>query len=298
MQEPPFTEQEMLEELRTIFLFEAEHIMLGAGANFAEHFIGFATEDTYVNEPANRVDLDRFFITGHFKWAFRAAFRPSIREWRGGLEEHDELITFMEGLPRIGSVADADTHRFMGPEGRCRIVVEIVHARWKLQWDEMGHSLTTRELALLANMSEGAVRNAMADKTENGLKAIPGSKPVSVDRDEALRWLSGRRGFVPIPDRRRDDRFLHALLRDLESASAFGKFVSEWCSTTEAATLLRSGWTEQELSDWRSGDFRFDERRALSLAQALGLDMALFAGKALEVTLRRQYKEEDSNMSE
>jgi hypothetical protein len=69
----------------------------------------------------------------------------------------------MEGLPRIGSVADADTHQFMGPDGRCRIVVDVVHARWKLQWDELGHSLTTRELALLANMSEGAVGNAMAD---------------------------------------------------------------------------------------------------------------------------------------
>jgi hypothetical protein len=295
MQEPPFSESEMFDELRTIFLFEAEHIALGAGRRFAEHFIGFTTENSYVTEPVGRVDLDRFFITGHFRWAFRAAFRPSIKEWRGGLEEHDELITFMEGLPRIGSVADADTHRFMGPEGRCRIVVDTVHARWKLQWDETGHSLTTRELALLANMSEGAVRNAMADKTENGLKAIPGSKPVSVDRDEALRWLSGRRGFVPIPDRRRDDRFLHAVLKDLESAVAFGKFVSEWCSTTEEAALLRSGWTEQELSDWRSGAFQFDERRALSVADALGLDAPLFVGKALEVALRRDTRKENAN---
>jgi hypothetical protein len=295
MQGPPFTDQDMLDELRTIFLFEAEHIALGAGAHFAEHFIGFATEDTYVNEPVHRVDLDRFFITGHFKWAFRAAFRPSIKEWRGGLEEHDELLTFMEGLPRIGSVADADTHRFMGPDGRCRIVVDVVHARWKLQWDEMGHSLTTRELALLANMSEGAVRNAMADKSDNGLKAIPGSKPVSVDRDEALRWLSGRRGFVPIPDRRRDDRFLHAVLRDLESASALGKFVSEWCLTTEEAALLKSGWAEEELADWKSGAFQFDEKRALSLAHALGLDAPLFVGKALEVALRRNPTKENSD---
>lgn len=291
MQEPPFTEKEMLDELRTIFLFEAEHLALGAGPSFAEHFIGFATEDTYVTEPVSRVDLNRFFITDHFRWAFRAAFRPSIKEWRGGLERHNELLTFMEGLPRIGSVADADTHRFMDPEGLCRIVVDVVHARWKLQWDDMGHSLTTRELALLANMSEGAVRNAMADKSENGLKAIPGSKPVSVDRDEALRWLSGRRGFVPIPKRRRDDRFLHAVLKDLKSAAAFGKFVSEWCSTTEETALLENGWTERELSDWRSGAFRFDETRALSLALALGLDAPLFAGKALEVALRRKYDE-------
>ncbi len=35
-----FTKEEMLSELRTIFLFEADHILLGAGEQAALGFIG------------------------------------------------------------------------------------------------------------------------------------------------------------------------------------------------------------------------------------------------------------------
>lgn len=288
----PFSETQMFDELRAIFLYEAEHVKLGAGPAYAEHFIGFAADDSYVDEPPNRVDLDRFAITRLFRWAYPAAFTPSVAEWCGGLEEHDELLTFMQGLPRIGSVGGAEAHNFMEFDGFCRTVCDLVDARWKLEWDNQGaggHSFTTRELALLANMSEGAVRNAMADKTGNGLRAAPGSKPVSVEHDEAWRWLNGRRGFVSIPHRPADDRYLHATLKDLDSAAAFAKFVSRRIALDASAgdTLLASGWNKAEIAAWSTATFAFDPDRAAQLAEALNLDMPLFVGKAMEVILRR-----------
>lgn len=293
----PFSETQMCDELGAIFLFEAEHIQLGAGPAYAENFIGFASEGSYVDEPVSRVDLDRFAITRIFRWAYAAAFTPSITQWSGGLEEHDEILTFMQGLPRIGSVGGGEAHEFMGSNGFCQTVCDIIHDRWKLEWHDGGaggHTFTTRELALLANMSEGAVRNAMADKTGNGLKAIAGSKPVSVEHDEAWRWLNGRRGFVPIPRRPADDRYLHSELKDLDNAQAFGKFVAKQVAldTSSAETLVASGWEEADLAAWSGGSFIFARERTIQLAQALNLDVPLFVGKALEVALRRDIVEE------
>jgi hypothetical protein len=251
-----------------------------------------------VDEPVSKVDLDRFAVTRVFRWAYAAAFTPSVMEWNGGLEEHDVLLTFMHGLPRIGSVGGMEAHQFMGPDGFCQTVSDIIHAHWKLEWDTAGaggHTFTTRELALLANMSEGAVRNAMADKSGNGLKAIAGSKPVSVEHDEAWRWLNGRRGFFPIPQRPADDRYLNSSLKDLDSAQAFGKFVARLIAldASGAQSLLTRGWNKADLSAWSAATLTFDHDRAAQLAAALDLDVPLFVGKALEVSLRRDLVEKD-----
>jgi hypothetical protein len=192
-----FTKDDMFNELRTIFLFEADHIILGASEKIAEQFIGFATEDgEYWHMDRELVDLARFDITSSFDQGYDYAFRPSLMSLLGESEVQD-IVAFMKGTPRIGGVDSAGKiHQFMNPDGYCQTVADTVHARWKLEWSSGGETFTTRDLALLANMTEGAVRNAMADKSDNGLKAIPGSKPVLVGIDEAKRWLSGRRGYI------------------------------------------------------------------------------------------------------
>jgi hypothetical protein len=64
---------------------------------------------------------------------------------------------------------------------------ERVTARHEL---DTGKSLSPKQVALLARMNERSVRNAMlAD-----LKAEPSGY---IDNAEAMRWLRGRRGFVP-----------------------------------------------------------------------------------------------------
>lgn len=286
---PDFAKKQMLDELRTIFLFEADHIRLGAGEDAAEAFIGFPIGDEY-NYPSMDpalVDLSRFAIAASFERGYDFTFRPSVLNTMGEHEGQD-LNEFMHGTPRAS--ADGDTHVYMTPAGLCQTVADAVHARWMLEWENIG-PFNTRQLALLANMTEGAIRNALADKSDAGLRAIPGSRnPVQVEHGEALRWLRGRRGFIPTPERPTDDRFLREHLRDLETAEALGKLVGQrirdvFGSPDRGATAL--GWAPERIAEWIEGRQAFDEAEAALLADELGLDVPRFTGKAIEVVRRR-----------
>jgi hypothetical protein len=172
------------------------------------------------------------------------------------------------------------------------MAADTVLARWKLEWARAGsEDFTTRELALLADITEGAVRNALADKSESGLRAIPGTKnPVTIEHAEALRWLKGRRGFIPSPGIPSEDRFLREHLQNVRSTKALGHLIDRrlwdmFGSPDAASTVL--GWNPSDVEDWRKGAQTFDADLARQLAKALDLDVPLFVGKALEVTLRR-----------
>lgn len=285
-----FTKTEMLDELKTIFLFEADHIASGAGNEQATAFIGFQS-DQYWREDPSRVDLGRFQIAGSFEAAYDFAFRPSVLDGFG-LEMILDLDTFMLGTPRAGGQGGdgGETHEFMNADGKCQTVIDAMWARAKLELSDYRDDLTTRELALLANMSEGAVRNALSDKGENGLRAIPGSKPVKVAHEDALWWLSGRRGFVPSPEKLIEDRPLHEHIETLKTAEGLGNTVSRllWSafgSPDQAPAKL--GWSAEQVQAWCDGTYRFDGETAATLAKALDVDVPMFVGKALEVTLRR-----------
>lgn len=286
-----FTKDEMLDELRTIFLFEADHLALGKGMEFAEAFIGYkvGTAGEFLHDDPKLVDLARFEITKTFSQGYDYAFRPSVISICG-TDEVQDLAAFMLGTPRGGGISSAgELHSFMTPDGLCAQVAEAVQARWKLDLDE-GYDFSTRELALLSDMTEGAVRNALADKGEGGLKAKPGSKPVKVDHAEAVRWLNGRRGFVPTPTRPIDDRFLLENIKAAETTERLSRLLTlviaeqfqdkqKLCAAAECS--------EAELAAWCDGTFVFDPEMATRLARSIGIDVPVFVGKALETTLRR-----------
>ncbi|UDL96145.1 hypothetical protein LGH83_08170 [Lichenihabitans sp. PAMC28606] len=291
-----FVKTEMLDELRTIFLFEADHLLMGAGPEMAERFVGFEPGDAgeYCHRSPADVDLSRFQITTAFNAGYDYAFRPSVMNTLGEGEVQD-LHVFMLGTPRAGGIGSGgETHAFMTQSGLCQTVADTVLARWKLEWDGSGtavHDFTTRELALLADMTEGAVRNALADKSDSGLRAIPGTKnPVMVEHAEAMRWLKGRRGFIPTPGRASEDRFLTEHLQSVQSAEALGHLIGRrlwdtFGSPDKAPAAL--AWTVADMDGWQIGTQTFREDQARQLAQALDMDVPLFVGKALEVTLRR-----------
>ena len=294
-----FTKEEMFTELRTIFLFEADHLLLGAGQEMAERFIGqpLGDEREYFDRPPADVDLSRFPIARSFDNGYEYAFRPSLLNDLDESEVQD-LMVFMLGTPKAGgTVSGAETHDFMTPDGLCQTVADAVMARWKLEWDSPGsHQFTTRELALLADMTEGAVRNALADKSENRLRAIPGTKnPVEVEHAEALRWLKGRRGFIASPERPSDDRFLTEHLQAIRNATELGRLVgrrlwSVFGSPDKAPAVM--GWTLSDIETWTKGQQTFDADAARKLAEALDFNVPLFVGKALEVTIRRDLANE------
>ncbi|MGW9819335.1 hypothetical protein ACUXK4_001899 [Methylorubrum extorquens] len=292
-----FAMEQMLDELRTIFLYEADHIAMGAGEEAAERFLGTRlreeeSEDEFCNLSPGRVDLSRFKISKTFERAYGFVFEPGLTNALD--EEVQDLLVFMQGTPRVGGRTGSAgvTHAFMGPDGFCQTITDAAYARWKLEVVERGE-FTTRELALLANMSEGAVRNAMADKDEGGLRAIPGSKPVQVEFEEAKRWLAGRRGFKPTPFRLRDDPNLRSRFSSVQTAEELGELIRRIRGQFEPilSSSLKA-WSATEMASWETGSFAFDAGRAAELATGLDIDVPLFVGKALEVSLRRDAKPE------
>jgi hypothetical protein len=291
-----FSKVDMFNELRTIFLFEADHVLMGAGSEAAAAFIGFTVPDDgeYCHLPPEKVDLKRFQISGAFDRGYEFAFRPSVMNTLVEGEVQD-LNVFMLGTPRAGGIdSGGETDRFMTSEGLCQMVADTVYARWRLERESLGaHTFTTRDLALLADMTEGGVRNALADKSEGGLRAIPGKKnPVIVEHAEALRWLKGRRGFVPSPSRASDDLFLSEQLQATQTAEGLGRIIGRrlwdsFGSPSKAAEAL--SWSLHDIETWQKGRQVFDMKQALQLAKAIDVDGPLFAGKALELTLRRDF---------
>ena len=280
---PIFTKEEMLKELATIFLFEADHIAIGASIEKAVQFIGFecGLED-YCNEQSDKVDLKNYNICGSFERGYEYAFQPSVIN-NFGEHEVQDLNVFMEGTPKAGG--QGETHQFMTSDGLCQSLADAVHARWKLEWQPGSGDFTPRELALLANMTEGAVRNAISDKSENGIHPIPGTKnPVKISQDEAHRWLLSRRGFIPGPSNVKDDKLLLENFKKTESSSAFGKLVGK---VAQALRVNDTDFSNIDFESWLNGTFVFEKQDAVELAQKLEIDVPIFVGKALELSMRR-----------
>lgn len=64
-----------------------------------------------------------------------------------------------------------------------------------LRQDNSGY-LTLKEIAILGQMSERAVRNAAQPTAADRLYTRKEQNQTVVDSEEALRWLKGRRGFI------------------------------------------------------------------------------------------------------
>ena len=86
-----------------------------------------------------------------------------------------------------------------------RRVLETFRARWNLYNPDFGIGLSVRELALLTNMTVPAVRTSLSKegikldltRTGSGGSRRDDDRSAMLSFEEALPWLSGRRGFVP-----------------------------------------------------------------------------------------------------
>lgn len=282
---PRFTKDEMLDELRTIFLYEADHLIHGAGHEMAVYFIGFESEDgEYLHLNPACVDLGRFSIPPYFERAYEYAFNPSPLNKLSG-DEMQDLIVFMQGTPRAGGVSSGgEMHPFMTPDGKCQTVVDAAWARMTI--DEESGGLTVRELALLADMTEGAVRNALS-AGDGGLTAIKGSKPAMVELDIALSWLKTRRGYRATPVSAGEDPALAARLR---TASEFGQLSSAlWTHVEASKTVMKDVRAKYGVSNAREFDAelrKLDARKLKTMAEDFGLDGPYVAGRIIELALR------------
>jgi hypothetical protein len=281
---PPFTIDAMRDELRTILLFTADFLAMACGPAVATGVTGFASEQFHRESP-ERVDLARLAIGPVMDIVYDYAFQVGQAD-RFGADCLQDATVFMLGAPRAGGqgVEGGETHPYMEPDGLCQRAVDTARARWKLDDEGLEDELSVRELALLANMSEGAVRNALAAA---GVKA-KGSRTL-VDVAFAKEWLADRRGFVPTtcwsygPDRAQLDIRTAGSVEALCGALARR---AEQKGLAPQSLAQSAGISEARASAWLAGRPDLDVATATALATALDLDPALVAGRTVELVLR------------
>jgi hypothetical protein len=67
----------------------------------------------------------------------------------------------------------------------------------------------------------------------------------------------------------------------------FARLVHQVAGFEPAEKLAgKLGWSAADVQPWIDGTFAFDADRAIQVAKLLQLDVPMFVGKALEVTLR------------
>lgn len=183
----PLERSNLHKDLAQMMIAHAATIARWANPDAAAAFIGFPPDEPsmpYDETKWTDVDLDRFESKRLFDVAYDYAFQVGDPT-RYGPEEWTDLSflldSYVTGYVMMNSpMADGGSV--------IRQVGDMAHARWLLDNEPAG-TLSTRHLALLAQMEESAVRNALA---KMGRSARGG-----IDNAVARDWLNGRRGFVP-----------------------------------------------------------------------------------------------------
>jgi len=160
------------------------------------------TEEDYAAVLAS-IPLDRHHLHYLARNAYTYAYQ--LEGWeQASPENHYEARGAMAGFPQ------SDMHGNLSPlssesDAPLRRVFDTFIARWQLYSDDYSVGLSVRELALLSNMTVPAVRTSLSkegfklDMTTSRREAgrRDDDKAATLNNDDALIWLSRRRGFVP-----------------------------------------------------------------------------------------------------
>lgn len=268
-------------ELAATLIVQAKHIVLVTDSpDQGEAFLGCDPEEA----RADAMDLSRFPISAEIEALHAYAFAPTGDDLYDVNALHG-MAHFLSSLPREDW--DGSVHGFPGQGSPSAMsdVLDAASARAAIDGQEgtWTDNLSIRQLALLADITEGAVRNALSQSGAAGLTAVPGAKPVRISLDEARRWLPGRRGFIPTPTGPSDDPIMNERLRAFDRMEQLTDFISRHAvRRLGSAEALRA-----EAGAWLEGSYTFDATAASNVAEAIGADAPTFVGKALELALRR-----------
>lgn len=125
------------------------------------------------------------YLTGEPLYAFKAAL-DEVEDFVFNLTS-EVLALFMQDWDHMRDARDANWEAL--PK-----LCEATSARMNL---DIGERLWLKDLAILADMNERSVRNALSASGEAQLRTTGSSDSEWVDNDEARRWLAMRRDFVP-----------------------------------------------------------------------------------------------------
>jgi hypothetical protein len=296
----PFSREEVKSDLRRALLASVNHVaVIGPDQDIVEALLGFSFEQGG-DFGADAIDTDkiqfkRFAITGVLDRAYDFAFQVGRRAHRHAMNETEflRMLTFRRGSPRFiwGGV---DTPMEEDESPICR-TIDTAEARQELLW---GNPLTVRQLALLARMTEAAVRTSLSKESirtegsrrgEDGLGQVP--------HEAAARWLAGRRGFVPtLEPEPSDPAYVEDILRLLRSQG----FEVDPQRHFLSASLGRIANDAEVDPDWllevaTGRPATLDIEALTRVARAVYADVPAFVGRAVEMTLRATYEPPDGD---
>jgi len=276
---PPFTKTQMMEELKVVLLTQASQIAHAGKIEYAVAFMGFEPEDPsypYGFKQADQVDLTRFDATHYLDRAYDFGFQVErYWDWQDGLAE--DIKSLMDGATPVGR--DGWSSPVSAENSFCRHAADLAFGRWKL---EEGLDLSIRELALLAGITEAAVRNALSKEriaVTNG----------EVDHTVAQSWLRQRRSFVPTrkeeADKERWVEWKHALLNIKPFAEAFAQILRDY-PMSEDVLSAKAQVSSEFIKKLLAGRPDIDAAALQRVGEALDLDAPHFAGAAVQAALR------------
>lgn len=156
-----------------------------------------------LSETKMGIDISRHNLYNIVKLSYNYAYQLDGAQFASGEQLH-EVDGLLQGFPQADAAGEPSPFSKMD-DPPLRRVLETFFARYALYEEGAvpDYGLSIRELALLANMTVPAVRTALS-KEGLKLEKKPGTSRESQDeggfrlpRDDAKRWLSRRRGFIP-----------------------------------------------------------------------------------------------------
>lgn len=154
------------------------------------------------------IDLTRHHLHYLACSAYNYAYQLEGWEAAGSGDHHEIVCAVLSGFPQT------DMHGNPSPLSNendfpLRRMFDTFVARWKLYADELDDGLSTRELALLSNMTIPAVRTSLSKEGFKldmpGVRLEGGRREDAINKDDALLWLSRRRSFTPTGERRAEE---------------------------------------------------------------------------------------------
>lgn len=282
MSYPPFTKEEFAREVREHLYIQASQIAHACSDDAAAAFLGFPSEFSAAgsidHDAFSRIDLSRFPAWNYLSVAYDYAFQVG-NSWHYNEDVHTDVVALSNGMS-IAAISGEDSP-YMNPNSMCRNVIDRAIGRFYLEeWQQQ--TLTVRQLALLADMSEAAVRNSLsAEKIKT-----------PVESEIARIWMRARKAFVPTKSEEHREAFWKVHTRSHLNASRFSDglatVIGEMGLTNEEIAR-RAGVpqaTVRMLLDGPSGLPDLSEMR--QLGEALNLDVPHFVGQATEAALRKQ----------
>lgn len=289
----PMEREAVMNELREVLLGNACQIVLSTGEDaLAETYLGISLEEfslgsmpgSFVKELA-AVNLDRFNIARQIGAAYDFALQMGDAKARTAFGEDDwnDLVIFVQGAARCSFGGELTP--LANEDSPLRRTLDMALARMNLRH---GSPLTIRQLALLADIGETAVRTSLS---ADGIRTE--SKPAQVSAEVAEPWLRRRRGFVPTLELEEPTAAVGAVQATaLFADQTFEKALMEVMDQRgfDAPVLAQETRVDEAwLSSLLEGDHVLCDLDALSrLASGLRVEVPLFVGRAVEAILRRE----------